>query len=731
MLPVKLILENFISHLYSVVDFTKFNVALVLGSYAGDPRIANAVGKSALMVAIRFVLYGKTNYNIKTKVVKRGKSFCKVELQFMLEDELYKIVRLLDAKSGIINIEFSKLTNGKWISDGLTGDTTTQTNNRIIELIGMNDDTFINIIYFRQNDVSGFTSATVSKRKEMLKEALRINIWDEYQKIAKINEKRISDKIKLLDEKLKILENVEIDIKKNKRNIKYKQKYLNNLKEKVNNLENELKENTKKITDLQKILFKNNGKEELIEKLKNIKIQAKQLKEKKCILQDNVKNNNYIIATNKDDCNSLNIKLINYYKDILLVSSKFYNDLSSEYKKLTNVDPPIPIYSISSLEEKEKKNQIVQRDIDILKFKLKQLMSMDIGDECPVCLTTFKNPENIKSRREIKQKLLNNDLNDKKELFKYLGKEINKERKMINNFNSAVIEIERIRLINSQKLSEVNLANNNNIEIKKELKSLINQWNTLKNEKKEIDILIEQFNDTNINNELNVYIKRNEKINDEIDSFKNDIIQTSIELGNIQGFGEELNRRLSEKNTILLEKNNISEDLIVYSELNKAFGKDGIQSIIMENITGDLCDITNSILKTMYYKPIFVDFKTQRQTDSGSWKEDFNIVIANNGEEFDFEDLSGGEQVRVSIAIRVALSQLLMRRLGANIKFLLFDEVDQALDRHGVEAFAESINNLAKEFKILVITHNDYMKEAFEHILTVHMGNSGSTIIDG
>jgi len=69
-----------------------------------------------------------------------------------------------------------------------------------------------------------------------------------------------------------------------------------------------------------------------------------------------------------------------------------------------------------------------------------------------------------------------------------------------------------------------------------------------------------------------------------------------------------------------------------------------------------------------------------------------------------------------------------MRRVGANIKFLLFDEVDQALDRQGIDAFSESINNLAKEFKILVITHNEHMKETFEHAITVHMGPSGSTI---
>jgi DNA repair exonuclease SbcCD ATPase subunit len=68
MIPIKLIIINFGPHSHSTLDFTKFNSALIIGSYEGDPDIANGLGKTLLIDSIRFALFGKTDYNVKTKV---------------------------------------------------------------------------------------------------------------------------------------------------------------------------------------------------------------------------------------------------------------------------------------------------------------------------------------------------------------------------------------------------------------------------------------------------------------------------------------------------------------------------------------------------------------------------------------------------------------------------------------------------------------------------------------
>ena len=53
------------------------------------------------------------------------------------------------------------------------------------------------------------------------------------------------------------------------------------------------------------------------------------------------------------------------------------------------------------------------------------------------------------------------------------------------------------------------------------------------------------------------------------------------------------------------------------------------------------------------------------------------------------------------------------------IKFLLLDEIDQSLDKAGVDAFADIVKFFQKEYAILVITHNDRLKDKFSHAILV------------
>ncbi len=731
MIPVKLVLRNFISHLYSVLDFTQFNAALLIGSFEGDVRISNGVGKSALMSGIRFALYGKSKFSVKTKVIKRGKPFCEVEFQFMSDSELYKIVRILDAKSGIISVELSKNINGEWISHGLTGDTPTKTNEKIAEIIGINHDTFVNIVYFRQNDVSGFTSASVTKRKEILKEALQINIWDEYQKISKGTEKHLNDKLKSLDERIKLLGNIENELDQNDNEIKKGENKLNIAQTNVMELGKVLGECEDEIEHLENFIHKSESgtRKSLENDLKDIIDRLNQIKSRKAQLKDEVKNNNKIISNASNDCKNLNKRLLDYYKDILIVSHRSRDEIKKEFKKVSSEKIPDPVFCEESLKKNLLEKDKYMNQLKIFEHDLNQLTSLEPGKECPACLTVFENPKNVAKRRKTKQKYLENNIKEGKVLIERINAELLKEQKAVDKSEKSIVEVERTNLIIAKRDSIMSEANRCNQTIQNELKNLSDEWKKLKSNKARISVALENLEDVSkLTNNLEQLNKSKKGVIDNIDSFRNNIMKLSIELGNLKGYREELERRFSEKRALNSEKSVIISNLATYSKLSRAFGKDGIQAIIMENITEDLRQYANTVLKGIYYKPMSIDFVTQKQTAAGAWKEDFSILITIDNEIYDFEDISGGEQVRISIAIRLALSQLLMRRVGANIKFLLFDEVDQSLDRHGLESLAEVVNNLSKDFKVLVITHNEYMKENFEHVITVHMGPSGSIL---
>jgi exonuclease SbcC len=265
-------------------------------------------------------------------------------------------------------------------------------------------------------------------------------------------------------------------------------------------------------------------------------------------------------------------------------------------------------------------------------------------------------------------------------------------------------------------------ANNKNAEIQENLKKISLEVQQLENNNSNLSAIIAK----ELNKDYSLLKRQKDELEREINNSKDGLVKTSVECGNVKGYLEELDKKASEKQVLMEEKDKISLYCDVYKKLSRAFGKDGIQAIIMENITEDLRNYVNSILQTICNEQMTVNFITQRQTTTGNWKEDFDIQIITKESVLDFEDLSGGEQVRIAIAMRLALSQLLMNRVGTNIKFLLLDEVDQALDRQGIDVLADTIATLSKEFKILMITHNELMKEKIEHIITVQKeaGNS-------
>jgi len=76
-------------------------------------------------------------------------------------------------------------------------------------------------------------------------------------------------------------------------------------------------------------------------------------------------------------------------------------------------------------------------------------------------------------------------------------------------------------------------------------------------------------------------------------------------------------------------------------------------------------------------------------------------------------------RLAVAFSLKLGLSFVLQNRIGTDIKFLLLDEIDQSLDKASVDAFADIVKFFQKDFTILVITHNDRLKDKFSHAILV------------
>ncbi len=184
-----------------------------------------------------------------------------------------------------------------------------------------------------------------------------------------------------------------------------------------------------------------------------------------------------------------------------------------------------------------------------------------------------------------------------------------------------------------------------------------------------------------------------------------------------------------EREKRLAEQQQAAAEQASYEELRVAFGKKGVQAMIIEHAIPDIEDEANALLSRMTGGRMHVRFETQRETLKGDTVETLDLIISDELGPRPYELYSGGEAFRVNFAIRIALSKLLAHRAGARLQTLIIDEGFGTQDAQGRARLVEAINAIRDDFeKILVITHIDELKDAFPVRIDVWKTPDGSQI---
>ncbi len=170
----------------------------------------------------------------------------------------------------------------------------------------------------------------------------------------------------------------------------------------------------------------------------------------------------------------------------------------------------------------------------------------------------------------------------------------------------------------------------------------------------------------------------------------------------------------------------------VYQELGQAFGKNGIQALMIENVLPQLEAETNQILSRLSANQLHVQFITQRAAASKKATkliDTLDILIADARGTRAYETYSGGEAFRINFAIRLALARLLSQRAGTALQMLIIDEGFGTQDAEGCDRLIAAINAIASDFAcILTVTHMPHLKEAFQTRIEVSKTAQGSCI---
>jgi exonuclease SbcC len=686
-IPVRLKLRNFLSHDHSVINFNNFNSALIFGIYNDNADESNGTGKSAILEAISWVLFDKARHKKKDGVVKRDASACFVMYDFIIGKQLYRIIRKRNKVVSETDVTFEQWNGTKY--ESIDCDTNTATDHKIIQTINFTHDVFINSIYVKQGDISRFTESTPSKRKDILKSLLKLDKWDNYQKRVKKHHGKISTQINEKQKNQISLELLEDEIEGHDIDIKKIEDSLNEKNKLYSKFNDELIE---KKSEFQFLEDDHNGQQRLSELEDNLTNFKKRLSKIKKITSANVK----LIKAN----------VLEVKKNKMLLSA--YN-VKIKAKKGINLSK-----KRAGLFEGQTKEKITREKIEHLK------KDIQLEKQCDTCLRPIESKKEAKRIKQVRQA----ELNSLRKKHNILTKKLKVSEAAFKKLENIVLDGQKAELEKSKisiKLTSLEndvkriVAENNNLS-KEEDKINITEL------KKEISTLKSKLNKNNISKLKNDI----EKTKNKLFGVKKSIDKLNIEYGSKVSNRKELSIKYKEQKSIDEELVKLNDKLIVYDKLRQYFGKDGIQSIIIENVVDELENYTNTTLSKICNEPTSINIQMQRQSDSGSWTETFEIEVNIDNRKDEFEALSGGEKFRISLALRLAFSKILSKRMGGVVKFLLLDEVSSSLDPKGLNMFAEIVKKLSSEMKILVITHDDRLKDKFEDVIIVEKDSNGS-----
>ncbi len=202
------------------------------------------------------------------------------------------------------------------------------------------------------------------------------------------------------------------------------------------------------------------------------------------------------------------------------------------------------------------------------------------------------------------------------------------------------------------------------------------------------------------------------------------------------GRREQTLTRLEEQKIVRADKakrlTDAKYDQEVHAQLTQAFGKKGVQALIIENAIPELEDETNRLLERLTDGDMHLYFETLKEAKSKKDTpiETLEIKVSDNLGTRPLEMYSGGEGFRAAFALRIALSKLLARRAGARLQTLIIDEGFGSQDAKGREKLVECLNAIKDDFeRIIVITHIDELKDAFANRIEVTKTATGSQVV--
>ncbi|NIM24993.1 MAG: AAA family ATPase [Nitrososphaeria archaeon] len=681
---------NFLSH-----SDTKLNFENGVTVFVGH----NGAGKSSIIDAITFALFGKHTRKSSKGLIRRGSTQGYSKVTFTINGQQYEAVRKIDSK-GALAAKFSKINNGEVteIASGERKQFGESMTHEIEKTLGLDFEKLKIASIVQQGELNSIIKAKPKEFKELLNAVIGIDKLD----VASNNMKEV---IKEFREEIKQKEGFDdthIDILE--RDLENYLKELEESKPEKERLQTIQKMLLSEVSNLRKKLEDETPK---IEKIKQLDLRKKELQS---YAREAIKEIQREIAEKErkiEDC------------EHCFEYAGLKDDLENKLEKIT-----------LAIEQAQKKIQELSNLETALKEKqnlAKKLQLMD--NKCPVCDSEVEklNPlfqeehlanelESIKNQISSSQKEKEMYHTKKLEFSKKLQSSIDAEAtlkahsvKDENELNKIKEEIQ-IKKISIDKIPVI--SSSNLLEIAK-----IDSHSQLLFEN------ISKLEDETIGFEEDKFL-----------NLKNLVEEKQSELSNVdQRLGAINEKILKHQENISKIKESMTELRKVKEYINElndiqtnVFNRDGVVATSLRSWA------LNSISSKASEYLTLLNTKIQR-LQLAEKTRDISITCYSKKEVLDLESLSGGEQVSVALALRLGMAHL----LGAsNLNLMILDEPTTHLDVErkkslvGVLSQLSNIANSSNPMQFVIITHDAEIFEdsTVERIYRFESTENGSKI---
>ena len=195
MIPLQLVLQNFLSYQQGSLDFRALHTACISG--------VNGAGKSSLLEAIAWCVWGKSRVSSEDDLIHRGAAEVRVIYTLRQAQQTFRIIRTRQrGQSTSLEFQVESETGFR----PLTGRHTRDTQQLIIRTLKLDYQTFVNSAYLRQGRADEFMLKGAMERKQILARLLQLDRYDELADRAKEKTQHYKAMVSVLEPQLQGLQ---------------------------------------------------------------------------------------------------------------------------------------------------------------------------------------------------------------------------------------------------------------------------------------------------------------------------------------------------------------------------------------------------------------------------------------------------------------------------------------------------------------------------------------------